>query len=276
VAELNSFIDSVLGPSATGGYNPVNTAVLVVFGFLFLFKLVWPLLKKNNIEIGLKLVIASIPFLLAGTIVRTLEDSGVLPYSFNPLEAGFYTHTPGLWILTAVIIAASIVLLKKLFEGKKTGYQIPLFVFGAVLFFLAMVPFVPLAENFEGLGITTALIAVTSVLSILCAQTIYPKFNETKLNHLAVIGQALDASSTLVATTVYSCTEQHFASRTVVDFFPLALPVIKIAIVFLIIYYLDTQVKDKNQANYAKWLVISFGIMTGARNAFTLLAGNCV
>ena len=136
--DFEGLLRSVMGPSESGGFEFYNTVILGLFALLFLWKIAWPVLKKHGVKVDQKLVIASTPFLLFGTVIRALEDSGFLPYSFNPLEIGFYTHTPGLWVFIAVLIIVSFVFFKKFFEEKKTDYRNAAGLFGSTLFVFSL------------------------------------------------------------------------------------------------------------------------------------------
>lgn len=272
--QIDYLIESVLGPSSTGGYGLVNTIVLSLIALLFFVKVAWPIFKKNNIVFDFKLALAVAPYLLFGTIIRAIQDSGKLPYSINPIEQGFYTHTPGLWIFIAVLIIPSIVLFKKLAK-ESFDYRIWVFLLGLIFFIIGSFFFLPLAVNFDAFAFTVFLIALTSAVSILAAKFLYQKFSENNLNQLAIIGQAIDGPSTIVSTVFYNCTEQHFVSRAILEGLPFAFVFLKIAVVVGIIYFLDKEIKNENFKNYSKFIVFSMGVMIGARNVFTLLAGNC-
>lgn len=272
--QLDFFLRSVLGPSSTGGYGLVNTVVLSLIALLFFVKIAWPVFKKNGIVIDYKLALAIAPFLLFGTIIRSLEDSGKLPYSINPLEIGFYTHTPGLWVFIAFLIILAIVGLKKLAKGR-FDYRTGVFLFGLAFFLASLFFLFPLAVSFEAFAFTVFLIALTSIASIIAAKFLYKQFGENRLNHLAVVGQAIDGPSTIVSTVFYNCTEQHFVSRAILEVLPISFVFLKIVVVIAIIYFLDKEIKDENFRNYSKLVVFSMGVMIGARNVFTLLAGNC-
>lgn len=271
----DQFVRSILGPSSAGGYNVFNTLLLGGIAFFVLLKIMWPILKKNKVNVDFKLVLATIPYLLFGTIIRAFEDFGALPYSFNPLEIGFYTHTPGLWIMIASLIIISLLLIKKKFDKIEKNFVTPYGIFGLSLFSISLfLFFLNLKQAFPFI-IGIVFILAVSLIGILIGNRFVSGFKGQKLNYLAVLGQGIDGSSTYIGTTIFSCVEQHFVSMAIIDFFPFLFIAIKIAVVIVIVYYLDKEIKDQNYKNYLKSTVIALGFMTGTRNLWSIGLGVC-
>ena len=51
---------------------------------------------------------------------------------------------------------------------------------------------------------------------------------------------------------------------------------VKVALVLVIIYYVDMEIENKNLANFIKIVVAVLGFATGLRDVFTLGVGTCL
>ena len=120
------------------------------------------------------------------------------------------------------------------------------------------------------------LVVVTTVLLVLIFQKLGKKILEPGLNKLAIISQTLDGFATLVATQFFFCGEQHPLSGFLLDSFPLSFVFAKIALVLVILYYVDKEIKNENLRNFIKIVIIVLGFATGLRDLLTLGVGTCL
>ncbi|MBI4209974.1 MAG: DUF63 family protein [Candidatus Diapherotrites archaeon] len=274
MADFTSIINSVLGPSNNGGFTLVNTLILIVITFPVLIWVVGPLLRKHSVKLDYRIMLFMIPYLVFGTLIRTFQDSGLLPYTLNPLELGFYTHTPGLWYAIIILMIASVFAGRKLFPATEKDDR-AFGIFGTILLVSALAFYFTLPIDLAILAGTILAIAIVSAIAIFLASKFLKGFADDGLNSLAVIGQAIDGVSSYIATTVFTCSEQHFVSNAIIGSFPLAFPIIKIALIVAIVHIVDAEIKDEFQRNYIKVIVVSLGFITGTRNVWTVAAGNC-
>ncbi len=261
-----------------GGYNAVNTLVYAIILLAVSFKIVYPQLDKRGVKFNTKFMLALLPFILFGSSARVLEDMGLLPRSFNPLEFGYYTYTPGIYIAVGLLTIASLFIAR--FLSPKTGIS-----FYKILGGIGLVLALPVVGfevlRFRALEGFVAIVLGTGVLTgvvCLAVRSIWWKsFFENKLNVLAVAGQALDGVATFVAIQFYRCGEQHVLSQAVIDVGgPLAFPIVKMFLIALILYYVEKEVKEKNLNNFIKVFIIILGFATGTRDLFTVGVGTCL
>ena len=261
-----------------GGYNAVNTLVYAVILLAVSFKIIYPQLDKRGVKFNTKLMLALLPFILFGSSARVLEDMGLLPRSFSPLEFGYYTYTPGIYIAVGLLTIASLFIARAL--SVKTGIS-----FYKILGSIGLVLALPVV-GFEALrfralegfvGIVLGAAALTGVVCVAVRSLWWKSFFENKLNVLAVAGQALDGVATFVALQFYRCGEQHVLSRAVIDVGgPLAFPIVKMFLIALILFYVEKEVKEKNLNNFIKVFIIILGFATGTRDLFTVGVGTCL
>ena len=104
------FITPIYTDSGYNIFNTITYAIIAIVALIGIYKL----LKKLNININYKLFYAVFPFIIFGSSLRTFVDSGTY-------KIGFWTVSPGIYILTAAIFLATLlvsVLVRKLTKAK--------------------------------------------------------------------------------------------------------------------------------------------------------------
>lgn len=259
-----------------GLYGPVEYIVYGAIMLALLFFIIFPLLDRRGVKFNEKFALALLPYILLGSALRVLEDMAFLPSSWNPLEAGYYFVTPGIYLLIAAVAIAA--LLVSLFASKKLKVS-----FYKIFAAIGIAPALPLVLfemlNFRAwLGVAEVLLFTfaTVALLVFAFKKLKKQILESGLNRLAVASQALDGFATIVATQFFFCGEQHPLSATLLDFFPASFVAAKIALVLLIVYYVDREIKNENLRGFIKLAVIVLGFATGLRDLLTLGVGTCL
>ncbi len=262
--------------SSVQGYNLVNTATYAIILFLIAAYVILPLLKKANIKPGYRFITALLPYVLFGSTFRVPNDMGTFTKTCSPLDFGFYTFTPGIWFLTAAIAVAGLLISKKIAgENERKFYTF----FTAIGMIFAIPVAVFEFTVFQAWsGYVTALI-MAIILTFAAKYLAQLKFRDMfrdRANVLIVAGQALDGSATFVATQLYRCGEQHPVSEAILGINPLLFIFVKIVIALLIIYSVDSEIKDENLRGFVKLAAIVLGFAPGLRDLFTVGVGTCL
>ena len=261
-----------------GGYNLVNTLVYAAILLLVAFKVVYPQLDKRGVKFNVQFMLALLPFILFGSSARVLEDMGLLPRSFNPLEFGYYTYTPGIYIAVGLLTILSLFVAR--FAAAKTGFSFYKILGGIGLGLALPVVLFEFTrfrawEGFAGIALGFAVL--TGIVCLAVERAWWKDFSRNKLNVLAVGGQALDGVAPFVAMQFYQCGEQHVVSRAVIDLGgPLAFPIVKMFLIAVILFYVEKEVKEKNLNDYIKVFIVILGFATGTRDLFTVGVGTCL
>ena len=266
------FLNPILDYS---GYNIVNTLVYGIILLIVAFYLVYPFFNKKGIKFDFRFAIAALAFVLFGSTIRILEDLKIFPRAADPLNPAFYTITPGIYI--AVGTFTILALIFSLWLSKKINKD-AIKIFG-IIGIAAAIPFVAFdflnfKEPFYFALILVAWIAVMA-LSYFIAKKLKPELVNDNLNLLAVGGQALDGTATFVATQLLTCGEQHPLSNAILGVAPILFVLIKVAIAFAIIYYVDKEIKDPNLRGFIKIFIMILGFAPGIRDSFTVGVGTC-
>ena len=257
------------------GYNFVNTLTYGAILLFVAFYIFLPILSKKGVKFDFRFALATLSFVLLGSTFRILEDLGHLSRSCNPLDFAFYTITPGVYILVGLLAFLTVFI--ALWFSKKTGIEFTK-IFAASGLLLAA-PFVVFSFlNFVAFQFVVLIIIATIILVAIAyfiVKKIKRELVENNLNILAVAAHALDGTATFVATQLLNCGEQHPVSGAILGIFPFGFIIVKIAIAFLIIYYIDKEVEDPNMRGFLKIVIMILGFAPGIRDTFTVGVGTC-
>ena len=266
---LEEFFIKPIIDSSVQGYNIVNTAVYGAILLIVSFFVVFPILHKKGIRFDERFAFALFPYILLGVSLRAINSAGLLPFirkTPNPLQLGFWTFTPGVWLLVSLLTILGLIFSRKL-KGEK--YHAMFALLGLVFCFL---PVLFCFINFTNwLAFIACLILIVFLaLALKFILKRFTKILENKMNLLAVSGQLTDGSATAIATTFFSFKEQHPLSAFILGKSPLLFVILKVAIVLALLYYVDRSFKSKNLANFAKLFLIILGFSTGLATVFKL------
>jgi uncharacterized membrane protein len=251
----------------------------IVYGAILLalcFFVIYPILNKKGIKFNYTFFVSLLPYILFGSALHVLEDMHFLPRSPSPFEIGYYFVTPGIYVAIAAytLIALGIALLL----SKKTKWD-----FYKMFAVLGLIPAVPITFfeiiNFKavpGVFLVLALIAIISAIIIFAFKKLKRKLLEDNLNRMVLVSQLVDGCATFVAIQFFRCGEQHPVSGFFLDLFPFSFVLVKVAIVLLIIYYVDKEIENENLRGFIKFIVAILGFATGTRDLLTLGVGTCL
>lgn len=275
-----NFVRPILDPSVPG-YNLVNT---LTYGLILLattFYIIYPALKKRGIIFDWNFLKILLPYILFGTSLRVLEDQKILLRSANPLEAGFYIFTPGIWVLTFALVMIGLFLGKKFGKNNAALEQKITLVLGLIIslpiFFFNLLN----AKELVGAGGIILLTVVVCGIVFFLGKKFSWKFLEHPLAKAAFLGQVLDTSATFVALEFFGCGEQHVLPRLLFGAFGnISFFFVKIPLVLVVLYWLNkeyTQGKDADAhlLGFILLFVSILGLATGTRDLITVLVGTC-
>lgn len=246
------------GWSNYNSYNVFDTslyAILAVVLAYFTYEFL-----KNKIKFDVNFAISLIPFIVLASIVRVYADLGVY-------IRGFWTVTPGVWIIFLILIVLTSLLDYKFKTKNKLKIIIPLII---IVFHL------PYFKIVNSMAIIYYLFFyLISIIPFILLSRKYKFFNN-KLNMMVMFAQLFDATSTFVNIDFFNYIEEHVVGGILtrwVDSGIIMYP-LKLIVLLPILYYLDKQKnEEKNLINYIKVLIIVLGFGPGLRNFITLILG---
>lgn len=279
--QIGQFVQEVfINRLQTGGmYNFAETIIYALILIAIAFFVVYPFFDKRKIKFNIQFAIAVLPYIVIGSALRVLEDLHILPRSANPLEIWFYAITPGIYL--AIGIFTILALVVSSYASRKMNWNLlntfrNIGIIGAIpILAIDIVNFrIPLGlVSFIAILFLAALVSFAVMIVV---SAIRKGFFFDKMNVIALFAQMLDASSTFYAVGFLSCGEQHPLTNAILQVTPALFYVVKIAVVLLILYYVDKELKNQNLKDFIKLLIMILGFAPGIRDALTVAVGTCL
>ncbi len=241
-------------------YNPYNTIVYaLLFGFLVLYVL-YPLVKKMNIEIDRRFIIGFTPFIVFGGALRTLKDVDAI----NTI----LLETPFIYLILFGTGTSLLYLAGKIEEMTDIAYQRTLAGSGIFLT-LAILPFFKLKEPL-------ALILFTgSTITWMTAGYLYLKYRKPEFLSwdftLPVAAHYLDATSTFTALQ-FGAEEKHVLGRAFIDIFGSGgMFILKTLVIVPVVLYIVRNFEGEEKTFYI-FIITLLGLGIATRNILQTVA----
>jgi uncharacterized membrane protein len=250
------------------GYNPVNTitwAVILGIAILALIRL----FKRTSLKVDGDFVLSTLPYVLAGSSLRVIEDAGLVQ-----APASYLLITPFIYLLTFCLTLTSLFLTRKAFGSHyhKAYASVGLIWTLANLSILSSMgvanPLVPLA--IFGLGS-----ALSGSLYILGGRVHKLSFIKERFNFMILYAHMLDASSTYVGVDLFGYVEKHVVPTYLIGLIGTAAIMypLKLLILLPITSVLDSSIEDPSLRNLTKLALIVLGLAPALRNTLRLTLG---
>jgi len=249
------YIDSIVYKE---GYNIVNTitwAVILVLAVYLLYRFL-----EKRFEIDEKFILATCPYIFLGSFARVVEDAGFLA---PPISYLFMS--PFIFFLIFFLAFPALMLSRKF--GK---YYIPYALVGiisslSVLFILVL-----------NLRILNPLVLPSSIsLALLASFAYFAVFkNSRNFSSFSVMfAHMFDGFASFMGIKYHGYVEIHVIPSFIVDNFGAeALPIVKFAVIALILQLIETE-KNKNLRNFIKLALLILGLAPALRNAVRITFG---
>jgi len=259
------FIQPIYDPA--GGYNFFNTIAYAIIAIVALIG-IYKLLRKLNINIDYKFFYAVLPFIIFGSSFRTFVDAG--NYSI-----GFWTVSPGIYILTAAIFLATLlvsVLVSRLTKAKVAYWKTCLLI-GITLVVISF-GLVASKLHFTNLKYGLAVVGLACLITL----TLWFAFKKLKFtagikNFLPFPAHMLDAAATFIAVDFLAASEKHPLPVFATGIFGTAaiMFVLKLLVLIPLIYFLDKEFEDKQFVTFMLIAVAVLGFAEGIRDLLTII-----
>ncbi|KKH98912.1 hypothetical protein EO95_05385 [Methanosarcina sp. 1.H.T.1A.1] len=277
---ISQFINTYyLDPIRTDdGYNLVNTFTWAVVLGICIFG-VFRLLEKLEVKITPRFILSILPFVLAGSSLRVLEDSpaGIFhpPFSYLLITPNIYFLVFG---ITVACLWLSIRLQKaglvKEYHSVFAGFGLAWFLLnlGTLLYYEnIVVAYVPVFVLGAGIGLTFTFYMV--------ARRLKSSIFTDPLNLSILLAHMLDASSTYIGIDKLGYFEKHVLPSYLIKLTDTALVMypLKLIIFVGVLYALDTQFEKDEESNNLKMLIkmviLILGLSPATRNTIRMMLG---
>jgi len=282
---MTSYIDKVSGFINTyyidpilhdEGYNIVNTLTWAIILGLCIFAVV-KLLKKLDIQADNRFIASIVPFVLAGSSMRGLEDAGAIQQPFS-----FFLITPIIYFVVFFITLGCLVIAKAISE-KWTGKSME-------TIFASMGTFWFLLNISVLLSIQTVVLpaVLIYILGLGTLITLFVYFIAKKIDfgiltdrlNISILGaHMLDASSTFIGVDMLGYYEKHVLPSYLIDLTGTAFVMypLKLAIFIPVLYIIDTNFNEddesRNLRTFVKMVILVLGLSPACRNTIRMFFG---
>lgn len=246
------------------GYNLVNSLVygLVLVAAVFLLH---KFFVRMRIKIDKNFFFATLPFVLFGSLIRVLEDAGIVK--------SYWLMSPLIWFI--VFMAAFSSMLAGIMVQKK--FDIGWYkVMGVVGFCILAYPLFLLGTiGIQNIYPLIKILGITTIWSVLFFGLVKFDFLSTQ-NAGVLVAHMLDASATYVAMGLGYWEQHPLPALLIGTFGPGAMFLLKIAVVLPILLVLDRYMADKKDKEMRTWLkivILILGLAPGVRDAARIAMG---
>lgn len=241
-------------------YNPYNTITYaLLFGLLVLY-VIYPAIKKLDIDIDEKFIAGFIPFMMFGGSIRVLKDVETIN--------SILLETPFVYLILFSLGLSLLYSSKKLEEKYELDYYKTLSI-GGTLFFLSTLPFFNLVQPLAIISFTGI-----SILWLTLGYLIlrYYKKEFFNLNFaFPVSAHYFDATSTLVALS-HGADEKHVIGRRFIDIFGnWGMFPLKTLVIIPIVVYIVRNFEGEERAFYI-FIITLLGVGIATRNIIQTVA----
>jgi len=250
------------------GYNPVNTVTWAILLGICILGLI-RIFKRLDLKMDEKLVLYTLPYVLAGSSLRVIEDAGLV----TP-PASYLLITPLIYFLVFFVTTASLILTRKILgENFHRVYAtiglLWTFVNLAALSTVGVErPLVPVAVLFLG----TFLTGIIYLLRVPLPQL---NFLDNRYNLAILYSHMLDASSTYIGVDWFGYYEKHVVPTYLIDLTGTAAIMypLKLLVLLPLLSIIDKYIEDKSLLNLTKLALIVLGLAPAIRNTLRLTLG---
>lgn len=264
------YIDPIIYDTS---YNPVDTitwAIILGLAIIGLLKL----LGRIDILMDERLLLSTLPYILAGSSLRVIEDANL---ALAPWR--YLLITPLIFFLVFFITTAFLIITRKIWgETFHEKYAAIGFLWtGCNLAVLSTVglqnPWVIAAVFLLGTALAGSVLFCGRRLSALSMPAL--KFLDERFNQMIIYAHMLDASSTYIGVDWFSYYEKHVVPTffinlvgTAAIMFPL-----KLLVLLPVLYLIDRSIQEPSLRNLTRLALITLGMAPAVRNTLRLALG---
>ncbi|MFZ2410315.1 MAG: DUF63 family protein [Candidatus Methanoperedens sp.] len=261
-------------------YNPVDTLTYAILLGISLFG-VLKLLEKLGVAIDTRFIIAVMPYVLAASSLRVLEDSNL----FTPPLRYLFVTPVIYFFMFAVTISILVLAIALERKGKIKDYHAFFGYAGLVWTAINMALLLAVDEITNPVPAATILflgIATTGIVYLVSRQSGFALLTD-KLNISILFTHLLDASSTFIGIDWLGYYEKHVAPTFFIDLAgnytdhpSLVMYPLKLLVFIPVIYMLDNKFdtdKEKKLIALMKLAILVLGLSPATRNTLRILMG---
>jgi len=264
------YIDPIIYDTS---YNPVDTitwAIVLGLAIIGLLKL----LGRLKISMDERLLLFTLPYILAGSSLRVIEDANLVAAPWR-----YLLITPLIFFLVFFVTAGVLIMARRIWgeEYHKNYAAIGFLWTGCNLAVLSTVGLVNSwvipAVFLLGTAFAGGVILCGRHLSARCLPGL--KFLDGRYSQMIIYAHMLDAGSTYIGVDWFDYYEKHVVPTFLIELagtaaimFPL-----KLIILLPVLSMIDRSIEDRTLRNLTKLALITLGLAPAVRNTLRLALG---
>ncbi|MBC7085720.1 MAG: DUF63 family protein [Methanomethylovorans sp.] len=267
------YIDPILYDE---GYNIVNTFTWAIILGICIFAVV-KLLKKLDIRTDNRLIASIVPFVLAGSSLRVIEDAGAVQQPFSLLLI-----TPIIYFVVFFITLFCLIVSKIISKKWKGKSMESIFASMGSLWFIFNISFL---FSVQDAVLPKVLIYIVG-LGTLITSLVYVASKKVGFDiltnplNISILGaHMLDASSTFIGVDMLGYYEKHVLPSYLIDLTGTAFVMypLKLSIFIPVLYIIDTNFNEdeesRNLKTFLKLVILVLGLSPACRNTIRMFFG---
>ena len=227
------------------------------------------LLGRAGIAADGRLVAYTLPYILAGSSLRVIEDADMVAAPWR-----YLLITPLIFFLVFLVTSASLFVTRRIWkDGFYSRYAAIGFIWTALN--LALLS----SQGWQNLWVIPAVFVMGSGLAggliLLGRHVSWLGFLEDKFSRMILYAHMLDASSTYLGVDWFFYQEKHVLPTYLIDLagtaavmFPL-----KLAVLLPVLYMIDRSLEEPSLRNLTRLTLITLGLAPAVRNTLRLALG---
>lgn len=259
------YIDPIIHDTS---YNPVDTVTWAALLGLSLLALLW-LLPRWGVVMDDKLVLSSLPYVLAGSSLRVIEDADLVAAPWR-----YLLITPIIFFLVFFVTSACLLFARRIWgESYHARYAALGGLWAAanlaILFRLEIVNgWVIPAVFLLGSGLAGALWLLQSRVSALA-------FLRDRFNMMVIWAHMLDAGSTFIGVDWFGYYEKHVVPTALIGLVGTAAVMFPLKLIVLLpaLYMIDREMEVSAARSLIRLTLITLGLAPAVRNTLRLALG---
>ena len=268
---VKNYVEGILNDTGYNQFDLITYLLLLLAGAYAVLKI----LDKLDIAIDEEFVLATVPYILMGSVFRVMEDADLL---ISPVK--YFFITPIIYFVV-FIICFGILLFTRYMEktGRIRNHLRYYFFFGIVFSMAGIIILIYNSyQTFRPMVLVYGLVPSIAFTGII--RKVSPAINlfclRSRVYSFAIFSYLLGSSTTYIGVDLLGYTNKHNLSSILSSVFGTGFTMIPLSLVFvsIIIFMLEKETwKNKSEKFMIILTLIVLGFSMGARNLFAMAFG---
>ena len=266
-----NYISGIVNDTVYNHFDMVTYIIILLAGVYAVLKL----LNRLKIRVDEEFVLATIPYILMGSVFRVLEDADLI---ISPIK--YLLITPVIFFVIFVICFVVLLFTKYLEKSGKIDNYLSYFTFFGLVFSVAgiiilIVNSIQTVRPIIAIYSLVPVIAITGIIQKI-SRTINMVYLRSRIYSFTIFSYLLESSTIYIGVDLMGYTNKHPLSSSISSIFGTAMILIPLSLVLIItiIFMLEKETWKDNNEKYM-WILtlIVLGFSMGARNLLAMVFG---